>query len=176
VKKFAVMFLVLVVAGASLVSAQEAGAPRKSFTIDAGAALAFGLFDSMPSSFGDLSGIATIASLRGGFDGALFYRINDFIEAGPMIGLYYLSTSTSTSNYTFFDFPLRAAAKIGKGATFIEPYAGYYATSAGFPFPGLEFGARAALGGFFVEGSYVLGAPNWKHIALGYTISDIFGF
>jgi len=176
VKKFAVLFLALVVAGASLLSAQEAGAPRKSFAIDAGAGLSFGLFDSMPSAFGDLSGIATLASLRGGFDGALFYKINDWIEAGPMIGLYYFTTSTSSSSYTFFDFPLRAAAKIGKGATFIEPYVGYYATSAGFPFPGLELGARAALGGFFVEGSYVLGTPNWKHIALGYTLSDIFGF
>jgi len=171
-KRLVALSLLLAVAGASLVSAQDEGWLKKSLTVDAGAGLSFGLFDSMPSPFGDLSGIATAASVRVGVDGGLFYKMNDVVEVGPMIGVYYLNPTVNGVSYIFFDVPLRAAVKIGMGSTFIEPYVGYYVASYGFPFPGVELGARGALGGFFVEGSYVLGNPNWKHIAFGYTLTN----
>ena len=67
-------------------------------------------------------------------------------------------------------------AKIGSGSTFVAPYVGYCATTTGFPFPGVEIGARGSLGGFFVEGCNVIGNPSWQHIALGHTLANVLNF
>jgi len=148
---------------------------QRSFVINGGLGLSFGLFDGASPEFEALESLLTLASVRGGIDGAVVYRLNDWVAVGPQIGLYALQYSSGSDSYTFIDLPIRAVATVGSSDLALQPYVGYY-LSTGFPFPGFEVGARAILGSVFVEGSYVLGSPQWRHIALGFAFNKLYEF
>jgi len=171
-KKISILVLVIALTATATVVAEDA-AP-KMFTTDAAVGLSFGVFNS--GEFGAFASVATIASLRGGLDGTLLYKVNDVVAVGPSVGLYVLRYTVDGTDYTLFDLPLRLAAKVGTGTTFIEPFAGYYLAPVGFPASGPEVGVRGALNGFFVDASYVLGTYSWTRIAIGFAQADLFRF
>jgi len=174
-KKISLLVLGLALCSAAVFGQDTDTGDQKSFVINGGLGLSFGLFDGVAPEFEALESLLTLASVRGGIDGALVYRLNDWVAVGPQIGFYALQYSSGSDSYTFIDLPVRAVAMVGTSDLALQPYVGYY-FSTGFPFPGFEFGARAILGSLFVEASYVLGSPEWKHIALGFSLNKLYEF
>jgi hypothetical protein len=179
-KKFFAILVIAVLVGLPVFAEGETPATETNtaFGLDGAVGLSFGLFDDLKNTaFGDLNALATLASVRGGGDVSLLYTVNEWASVGGSLGVYILQFSVNGGNtYTFFDVPVRAVAKLGDKNLSLSPYLGYYWTPVGFPFPGLEAGARLAMGGLFLEAGYVLGQPNWKHINLGFVGSDFFRF
>jgi hypothetical protein len=186
-KKILALLLVLAVSGGASLFAQDAPAePAKPFSVDAAGGLSFGLFDKL-GTVGDvdLSVVATILSIRAGIDGDLLFHVNDTVAVGPQLGLYVLqytvTSGASESTVTFIDVPVRVVAKVGNKGASIQPYLGYFVsvnTLSNFSFPpaGVDVGARAVLGNFFIEGGYVIGSTPWTRIAFGFQASDLFSF
>ena len=64
------------------------------------------------------------------------------------------------------------------GSTFIQVYGGAYLGLVPDSYAGvwLDVGAKASLGGVYLEGSYLIGETSYPRVTLGYALNDLFGF
>jgi hypothetical protein len=144
---------------------------EKPWFIDGGFGLSFG---AMNSSDPLIQTAGFLLSIRGGGDFAVQKQlVGDWISAGGQLGVYYISFD----NVLLLDVPIRAVAKIGQGATFIQPFAGYYLPLTGWSaLGGLEFGAKVSLGGLFFEFSSISSQVPWTRYNVGFLASEVFRF
>jgi len=143
------------------------------FNLDGGMGLSMAFFDPDDLEYGNEEGaILSLLSMRFGVNGSLRYEFTDSLSIGTEIGCYYLTFDTDTDSYTFIDIPLRAIVRMGKDDTFIQGFAGYY-LPIGHELGGVEAGAKVALGGLYITGSYTLGAVDFFRVELGYSLNDI---
>ncbi|MBN2443090.1 MAG: hypothetical protein JXJ04_17150 [Spirochaetales bacterium] len=99
------------------------------------------------------------------------YLITPDLSAGVEAGAYLLMLSDPAA----YDFPLRVLFRYGGSGTFIELFGGYYISTAE-KLSGPEVGARASLGGLYVDFSYVIAEYSYYSMGLGFALNTIFGF
>jgi hypothetical protein len=145
---------------------EEPAAPSKTskLAIEAGSGL---YYDARLKIPGDIAIIADFFNLRVGLWGRLGYRLTPAFSIGAELGIDYLTVNLLGSSVNVYDMPIMASAryditkKVGLeafGGAFIN---GITSDSGGTkPAIDLDVGARANLGGFYAEASYVIGIQS----------------
>lgn len=137
------------------------------------------LYDAYPLTGTVLDIALAIFNLRGGLWGDLMFPLGQNLALGPEAGAYYIAT-TSGISMSLFDIPLNAKIEYALGKIKLAGFTGLFATASKLATTdtptfglGIDAGARIRLGGFFVEGSYVLGLSglvSFPRFGLGYTL------
>lgn len=144
------------------------------FALDAGGFLSYGIFETdSDDEFSNLVGVfATLLSIRAGVSVTGRYKINDLISAGLEVGYAYMSIESNGEETRFDDIPLNAVVRLGSGSTFIEGHGGYYYSNS--IYGGISTGAKASLGGFYLDYSYIFGKDyTYPRISLGFQLNNI---
>jgi len=131
----------------------------------------------------ELALVETIANSRATAWFDIGYRLTPMISLGAEVGLGYFTFKDETSgdSYNIFDVPMRLVAGFKLGGIRLDAFGGALAyglyTSGIDPLTvfGIEAGARARLGWYYLEGSYLFGLdPSAGGGAYGFGVNSSF--
>jgi len=168
-KKILLVLAVLVLFGGAVSAQEEQGPIRLDFSS--------GLYyDAYPmEDMGGFEIIAALFNLRVGGLVGLGFNIGEAITVGGEVGALAMYWSDNSGSYSIlFDLPVHAYADVHLGeAVALRVYGGGiglgYWTNSFFLGFAPEVGARASLGGLYVEAAYVLSAEPFYRYGIGFT-------
>ncbi|MBN2439687.1 MAG: hypothetical protein JXJ04_00010 [Spirochaetales bacterium] len=168
---------------------KRSGDGNKSDTglfIDTGFSITVGFFNLDTGLGGDVDFFANLLLMLVSARGHSFldttFKFTSWFGIGAELGF----AAMYLEDIYYLDFPLRGYLRFGTRDFYIQPYCGYY-----FSFflwekiilgpsgvDGLDVGLSVSLGGFYLEGSYVIGEIvgqlNYFRAGIGFVINDIF--
>ncbi|MBN1699483.1 MAG: hypothetical protein JW881_18320 [Spirochaetales bacterium] len=159
---------------------------RPLFNIGMGASLSMGFFDtpdwgSYPIN---ISLLLMLLSSRVNYYADVLLNFLPFLGVGIEAGCAFMTWKEENLDIEvlFLDVPVRGFLRFGGGGTFIQVYGGYYFCVMGSALDGLDMGVKISLGGFIIEGSYIVtdienffSPSSYFRAAIGWSWNDILG-
>ncbi|MBN2531698.1 MAG: hypothetical protein JXB88_02340 [Spirochaetales bacterium] len=173
---------------------KEKTEPLIGFNLDVGFSITMSFFN-MGTGYDFLDYFLNLFLMLGSLRGRTFadasIKFTSWFGIGAEVGAATMYSTLTVDDIEidlyFIDFPLRGFLRFGTRDFYIQPYCGYYFSfllpEGGEFLPtgysGLDIGATASLGGFYLEGSYILGeltgGLNYPRIGIGVVLNDILG-